>query len=143
MKGYTLVEMTWVLVILSFLLLISTPIAKPFERLELYDFTETLVADIQEAGQYPYISEDGGCVPKLIWISKKQTYLIVCGRTVVREVDVPSGVKVYLPTYNTITFSQATASYAGQWKFASGGAAVTLKFRIGTYEPEVIVREDG
>nr|WP_215112890.1 prepilin-type cleavage/methylation domain-containing protein [Exiguobacterium sp. s63] len=143
MRGYTLVEVTWVLVVLSFLLLISAPVVKPFERIELFDFTDSLVADIQEAGQYPYISEDGSCVPKLLWVSKQKTYLIVCGRSVVREVDVPSGVKVYLPSYHTITFSQATAAYAGQWKFVSGKTSVTLKFRIGTYEPEVIVREDG
>ncbi|WP_240542708.1 prepilin-type cleavage/methylation domain-containing protein [Exiguobacterium qingdaonense] len=135
--------MTWVLVILSFLILICAPLVKPFERLELYDFTDSLVSNIQEAGQYPYISEDGGCVPKLIWVSKQQTYLIVCGRDVIREVDVPKGIKVYLPTYNTLTFSQTTASYAGQWKFESGKVSVTLKFRIGTYEPEVIVRENG
>ncbi|WP_423905147.1 prepilin-type cleavage/methylation domain-containing protein [Exiguobacterium marinum] len=116
--------------------------AKPFERLELYDFTDSLVANIQEAGQYPYISENGSCVPKLIWISQQQTYLIVCGLTLIREVDVPSGITLYLPTYNTLTFSQATASYAGQWKFVSGKTSVTLKFRIGTYEPEVIIREE-
>ena len=143
MKGYTLVEMTWVLVVLSFLLLMSAPITRPFERMELYNFTDSLVANIQEAGQFPYISEAGDCVPRLIWISKQQTYLIVCGREIVREVDVPDGVDVYLPTYNTLTFSQATASYAGQWKFVSGKTSVTLKFRIGTYEPEVIIRESG
>ncbi len=143
MKGYTLVEMAWVLVIISFLLLISSPVVKPFERLELYDFTDTLVTNIQEAGQYPYVSENGSCVPKLIWVSKQQRYLIMCGMTLVRRVDVPKGIDVYLPTNNTITFSQATASYAGQWKFVSGKTSVLLKFRLGTYEPEVIIHEGG
>ncbi|MCA0980601.1 MULTISPECIES: prepilin-type cleavage/methylation domain-containing protein [Exiguobacterium] len=143
MKGYTFVEMAWVLVIISFLILISSPVVKPFERLELFDFTDTLVTNIQEAGQYPYISENGSCVPKLIWVAKQRRYLIMCGMTLVRRVDVPEGIIVYLPTYNTITFSQATASYAGQWKFVSGKTSVTFKFRLGTYEPEVIIHEGG
>lgn len=143
MRGYTLVEMAWVLVILSFLLLICSPAIKPFERLELYDFTDSLLADIQEAGQYPYISQNGSCVPRLVWVFKQQSYLIVCGTTLIRKVDVPEGIEMYLPAYNTLTFSQATASYAGQWKFVSGSNAVIFKFRIGSYEPEVIVYDGG
>lgn len=142
MKGYTLIEITGVLVVISFLLLIVTPVVKPIDRLALYDFTDTLLTDIQEAGQYPYISEEESCVPRLTWFMKDRTYIITCGRTTITVVTVPEGIELYLPTIKDITFTKTSASYAGQWKFVSGTSSVLLKFRMGTYEPEVIIREE-
>lgn len=143
MKGYTLVEMTAVLVVLSFLMLLVTPCLRPIDRLALYEFTDTLVSDIQEVGQYPYISEKESCVPRLTWYMKDRTYIITCGRTSISTVTVPDGIIMYLPTSKDITFYKQSATYAGQWKFVSGTSSVLLKFRMGTYEPEVFIYDGG
>ena len=141
MKGYTFVEMAAVLVVISCLLLLVTPVVRPIDRLALIDFTDTLVSDIREVGQYPYISENEGCVPKLTWYMKDRTYIISCGRTSISTVTVPDGIKIYLPTSRDITFYKSNATYAGQWKFESETSSVLMKFRMGTYEPEVFIRE--
>lgn len=140
--GFTLLEMAVVLVMLSFLLLITTPSVRSISRLALLDFTEALVIDISEASQYPYVSADEKCVPRLRWYLKDRQYLITCGTTVLKTGVIPSGVQFSLPVKNEIVFSKTVASYAGQWKFQADQLSVTLKFRMGTYEPEVI-RSDG
>ncbi|STO07867.1 prepilin-type N-terminal cleavage/methylation domain-containing protein [Exiguobacterium aurantiacum] len=139
--GYTFVEMAAVLVILSMLLLIAMPSVQSVERLALVDFTEALLADIAEVGQYPYVASDEKCVPRLRWYIKERRYHITCGLTSIKTVTVPEGVEISLPTTSDIVFSKTAASYAGQWKFSSGKLAITLKFRMGTYEPEVIRSE--
>ncbi|MCC5893183.1 prepilin-type N-terminal cleavage/methylation domain-containing protein [Exiguobacterium sp.] len=139
--GYTFVEMAAVLVILSMLLLIAMPSVRSVERLALVDFTEALLADIAEVGQYPYVASDEKCVPRLRWYIKERRYHITCGLTSIKTVRVPDGVDISLPTTSDIVFSKTAATYAGQWKFSSGQLAVTLKFRMGTYEPEVIRSE--
>ncbi|TCI47683.1 MULTISPECIES: prepilin-type N-terminal cleavage/methylation domain-containing protein [unclassified Exiguobacterium] len=136
--GYTLVEMAWVLVVLSLLLLVATPTVRSMDRLALIDFTEALVQDIAEVGQYPYVAADEKCVPRLRWYMKERRYHITCGTTSITSGVVPDGVEMSLPTTNEIVFSKSAATYAGQWKFYTGQVAVTLKFRMGTYEPEVI-----
>lgn len=139
--GYTFVEMAWVLVVLSLLLLVAMPAIRSMDRLALIDFTEALVQDIAEVGQYPYVAADEKCVPRLRWYMKERRYQITCGTTSITSGVVPDGVEMSLPTMNEIVFSKSAATYAGQWKFETDEVAVTLKFRMGTYEPEVIRSE--
>lgn len=139
--GYTLVEMALVLVVMSFLLLLAIPSVRSMERLALIDFTEALVHDIAEVGQYPYVATDEKCVPRLRWYIKERRYQITCGTTSITSGVVPDGVEMSLPTSNEIIFSKSAATYAGQWKFSTDQVSVTLKFRMGTHEPEVIHSE--
>nr|WP_251128801.1 MULTISPECIES: prepilin-type N-terminal cleavage/methylation domain-containing protein [unclassified Exiguobacterium] len=136
--GYTLIETAAVLVILALLLLMATPVVRSMDRLALFDFTEALVSDIAEVGQAPYVASDGSCVPRLRWYLKERRYQIACGTTPIVSRVVPEGVDLSLPTNSEIVFSRTAATYAGQWKFYSGTTMVTLKFRMGTYEPEVL-----
>lgn len=136
--GYTFVEMASVLVILSLLLLMTTPVVRSMDRLALFDFTEALVSDINEVGQYPYVAADESCVPRLRWYIKERRYQIACGMTPIASRVVPDGVEMSLPATSEIVFSRTAATYAGQWKFYTGPTMVTLKFRMGTYEPEVL-----
>lgn len=141
--GYTLVEIAWVLVVLSMLLLLATPSVRSMERLALIDFTEALVTDIAEVGQYPYVAADEKCVPRLRWYLKERRYQITCGTTSITSGFVPDGIEISLPTTSEIVFTKSAATYAGQWKFETDDIAVTLKFRMGTYEPEVIRSDKG
>ncbi len=141
-EGHTLVEMASVLVMLSFLLLMTTPVVRSMDRLALFDFTEALIDDIAESGQHPYVAADEACVPRLRWYVKERRYQIVCGTTQIASRVVPEGVEMILPSTNEIIFSRTAATYAGQWKFYTGSTVVTLKFRMGTYEPEVLRIEE-
>lgn len=137
--GYTMIEMAAVLVILSLLILMANPTLRSMNRLELFDFTETLMSDIAEVGQYPYVSANESCTPRLRWYLKDRRYQISCGTTPIASRLVPEGVEMNLPTSNEIVFSRTAATYAGQWRFYTGKTIVTLKFRMGTYEPEVLL----
>ncbi|MEW8966656.1 prepilin-type N-terminal cleavage/methylation domain-containing protein [Exiguobacterium alkaliphilum] len=139
--GYTFIEMAAVLLVLSSMLLLAMPAVRSIDRLALIDFTEGLLSDIAEVGQYPYVAADEKCVPRLRWYVKERRYHITCGLTSIKTVPVPDGIVLSLPTSSEIVFSKTAASYARQWKFSSGTQSITLKFRMGTYEPEVIRSE--
>ena len=139
--GYTLIEMTAVLLILSSLVLMTVPLFRPIERQALIAFIDTLQSDLGRTSQYPYIAEDESCVPRLRWFDQNQTYVLSCGKQVMAEHTVPTGVDVLLPSMKQITFSKTEPSYAGTWRFSNEKIVITMTFRLGSYEPEVKIHE--
>lgn len=139
--GYTLLEMTAVLLILSSLVFMTVPIFRPIERQALFAFVDTLQSDLTRTSQYPYIAEDESCVPRLRWFDQNRTYVLSCGQQVMAEQTVPIGVDVLLPSMKQITFSKTAPSYAGTWRFSNQSVAITMTFRLGSYEPEVTIHE--
>lgn len=137
-SGYTLLEMTVVLVLISSMLCFVIPITDRLEQRILEQFTDTVLHDLELAQQLPYVSGDGSCVPRFRWYIAERMYTLSCGnKEFVRE-SLPEKVKVTISGKTEIMFSQTSPSYAGTWMFVRGEDYVTLRFRLGSYDPEVI-----